>query len=593
MQRGNTTVSLLSQPIQAWSLLTLSISPNSTLLTSGQEPTTFAHLLYLRRQRPFLLRFRCISQTLLPHLSPLDTKTVLVIPRFESMETIPPHYFTHSEMAHSHYSQLRFSGLSSASSAASWYEAQRASPSTCSTGNAHSRSHVSGIGVSQYNECTPSTRPRRLSSPRVSRRSSSGKDGIPTNSIPHLREALSSLDSQMATLMSEKRKLESHLEQAVRLQSPVLRLPRELLGSIFITGVLLDEDDRLLVSTLMLVCKEWAEVALNTPQLWSRITICDKHSMMKACKKLDRSKSVPLDIGVRFNPQLGQDEATTELVIRTIDILRPSIRRWRTFRLAVPYRIHAYIALKELNEQAPLLEDFAVQVHHLIQDDKRSQLSFPLFGGYTPRLRSSAFTSFNFDWDMHLVSRLRVLKLGGFYNSFAPSVPTLLNILRACPDLEELAFRNMSDVENAIACPEYSRTDETEHASMLNKALYPKASDMIELPRLKKASFYYAGIERVQSIFSQLAFPALEELEFCYMDNVTPVLRHLKRQTFTSFPLKHLRIESCYFNELKLVKLLGRLKSLQVLELVEVDDISSNFLGVSTCFSTNHCLERD
>jgi hypothetical protein len=47
----------------------------------------------------------------------------------------------------------------------------------------------------------------------------------------------------MASLMSQRRDLESRLEQAVRLQSPVLRLPSELLSSIFIIGVLGDLED--------------------------------------------------------------------------------------------------------------------------------------------------------------------------------------------------------------------------------------------------------------------------------------------------------------------------------------------------------------
>jgi hypothetical protein len=68
----------------------------------------------------------------------------------------------------------------------------------------------------------------------------------------------------MASLMSQRRDLESRLEQAVRLQSPVLRLPSELLSSIFIIGVMgdMEEDNSestdegkvtVLSSTLMLV----------------------------------------------------------------------------------------------------------------------------------------------------------------------------------------------------------------------------------------------------------------------------------------------------------------------------------------------------
>ena len=58
----------------------------------------------------------------------------------------------------------------------------------------------------------------------------------------------------MATLMSKRHELESHLERAVRIQSPVLRLPSELLSSIFVIGVLgIGDEDPVMISTLMLV----------------------------------------------------------------------------------------------------------------------------------------------------------------------------------------------------------------------------------------------------------------------------------------------------------------------------------------------------
>jgi hypothetical protein len=77
---------------------------------------------------------------------------------------------------------------------------------------------------------------------------------MPSISITHLREAIRSLDCKMASLMSQRHELESRLEQAVRLQSPVLRLPSELLSSIFVMGVLgIGDENPVMVSTLMLV----------------------------------------------------------------------------------------------------------------------------------------------------------------------------------------------------------------------------------------------------------------------------------------------------------------------------------------------------
>lgn len=77
---------------------------------------------------------------------------------------------------------------------------------------------------------------------------------MPQGKISSLREAINSLDTQMAELMSQRQALRTQLEQEVRLQSPVIRLPSELLSSIFIMGVLgMGDEDPIMVPTLMLV----------------------------------------------------------------------------------------------------------------------------------------------------------------------------------------------------------------------------------------------------------------------------------------------------------------------------------------------------
>lgn len=472
-----------------------------------------------------------------------------------------------------------------------------ASSSTSSSSRSHqpsSQSHAepphpsrrqnSGSGTTSHSGNSRAERERERERERT-------RASVPPSSIPHLREALNSLESQMANLMFERRKLESRLEQAVRQQAPVYRLPRELLGSIFEIAVHpQDEEDAVLLSTLMLVCRDWTELAFNTPTLWSRIIIDNSKSIPRARRKLARSMSVPLDIWIQFGPQLTDtpgSQTVTELVVHAMDILRPAMWRWRTFRLAVPSRSQAHAALAQCKEPAPLLEDLAIQIHHVLQEDSFAKPPPVLFQGELPRLRTCAITSFNFGWNVGLVSGLRVLKLGGYWNGFAPSVGTILNVLRACPTLEELALRNMSDVESGY-CPDYDWKGT--QTMILNSAYFPKESDMICLPRLKSASFYYAGIERMHAVFSQLLFPALERVEFSFLENLTPIIKHLKRQSFTSLPLRHLRIESCFFNELKLVRLLNRLPTLRTLELVDVEDISSDFLRVSFPYAKVHAI---
>ncbi|KAJ6585063.1 hypothetical protein B0H19DRAFT_1206683 [Mycena capillaripes] len=400
--------------------------------------------------------------------------------------------------------------------------------------------------------------------------------------IPRLREAIHSLDSKMASLMSQRRDLETRLEQAVRLQSPVLRLPSELLSSIFIIGVLGDmEEDNpestdegkvtVMLPTLMLVCRYWLEVALATPLLWAKIAVSPHHSLEKARRKLGRSKSCPLDISINFGPRTEYTSSVTEQVVHAMDLFRPALWRIKSFRLNVPNRPQAHAVLLRCQEDAPLLETLSIRIYHAMQDDNYSIAPLPLFNGRTPRLRSCSLTSFNFGWDVRLVSRLRVLKLGGYFNAHTPSTNTLLGILRECPHLEELALRNLSDVDCA---PCFSDSEDFD---------FPTLTKIVHLPRLKKASFYYAGIALTQQLMAQFTFPNLESLELCYLENVTPVLQLVYTQALTRLPLRRLRIESCLFNELKLVNLLRRLPSLVTLELVDVEDASSGLLrGLSS-----------
>jgi hypothetical protein len=375
----------------------------------------------------------------------------------------------------------------------------------------------------------------------------------------------------MASLMTERELLERSLEQAVRLQAPIQRLPSELLASIFTIGVLgAEEEDTLMLSNIVLVCRYWADVAMNTPVLWSRVAVSNHVSLDKARRRLSRSKSVPLHVDINFSPQIDGRAGTTETIIHAMDILYPSIWRWKSFHLSVPTRPQAHAALSRCREKAPMLQVLQVRVFNSMQDDHYAPPPLPLFEGHFPRLEVCSFHSFNFGWDLTMVRGLRVLELGGYWNNFAPAVNVILDILRASPQLEELSLRNMSDVDPET-CAMY------EHEPHLDKR-FP--SHMIQLPRLTKMSFHYAGIQRTRTILSQIAFPALEKVALCYMDNVTTLLNHLKRQSLTSLPLQHLRIEASFFGELELVKLLTRTSSLTTLELVDVEDASSSLIKV-------------
>ncbi|KZS93664.1 hypothetical protein SISNIDRAFT_398639, partial [Sistotremastrum niveocremeum HHB9708] len=328
----------------------------------------------------------------------------------------------------------------------------------------------------------------------------------------------------------------------------------------------------------LLVCRQWNEVACSTPGLWSQIVVSNTHSIEKARRKLIRSKSVPLDITITFSPRLNGSSAG-EPVMRAVEMLRPSIPRWRTFRLRVPNRVHAHTALKLCTkDKAPLLEGLSIQISNAMQDDAYTSPPVSLFKGHTPRLISCSLTSFNFEWDRNLASGLRVLRLGGYWNGYAPTGRQLRDIIKGCPMLEELNLRNMSDLDPECDDLVLSTTH--------------KPQSLIHLPRLHTLSFYYSGIIRTTLLLSGISFPSVRKIEFAYLDDITPAFKAIKRQCFSlvtdsnhplGLPLDTLRIEGCFFNELKFMRLLRRVPTLTTLELIEVEDVSSNLLkGLST-----------
>ncbi|KZV73804.1 hypothetical protein PENSPDRAFT_573940 [Peniophora sp. CONT] len=378
----------------------------------------------------------------------------------------------------------------------------------------------------------------------------------PVNSLPHLRAELSKIDSTLAQLVRERAALSSSLEAAARASVPVARLPSELLSAIFILAAV---DDAPL--HFMLVCRHWAALAQETPALWARIRIGPHHPLSRARVRLTRSKMVPLDLSVAFD---RRNEPTTETAVAltaALQTLTPHISRWRSFRLSVPSRAHAQLALALCRAPAPLLETLHIRVADTYTaEELEGTATSPLllFGGHTPRLVECSMHG----WTLGRLRGLRRLELAGYWDGAAPSAGELLEVLRACPKLETLALRNMSDLE-------------LDDPAALDG---PSAVPSISLPRLRRITLSYAGGLRARAVLDQLSMPALEDIELCYLDSIGPVLQHLTAQAVTGLPLTRLHIENCSFREQDLLSLLYRLSVLSVLELVDVHDVGSGIL---------------
>ena len=317
-----------------------------------------------------------------------------------------------------------------------------------------------------------------------------------------------------------------------------------------------------MLPTLMLVSRYWYDIAINSPTLWSKIRIGNHNSVEKAARMLARSKSVPLDISIDFNDRYNRQGSISDVLTRAMNLLAPSIRRWKSFHLSVPNRLQANTALSHCVSEAHILRVFTVHVFHSMQEDVVSQPPNSLFGGYTPVLQTCSLKSFHLGWDHSILRNLQVVKFDGYWNGSDPSTATILGILRACPGVRELTLRNLSDVSE-------SRT-----TSSISSA------GLIHLPRLTKITLYYSGFNRTLSVLDRISFPALERIDIGYLDDAGQFFDILHRQSLSALPLQHLRVESVYFSEAKLVRLLQRLPSLHTLDLVDVEDLPPDVLKV-------------
>jgi hypothetical protein len=249
----------------------------------------------------------------------------------------------------------------------------------------------------------------------------------------------------------------------------------------------------------------------------------------------------------------------------------------------VATRSDAHAALAVCQQAAPLLETLNIHVANSLEEDSATR-TLPLFAGDTPRLRQCSFASFDFGWDPRLVTDLRTLKLDGYWSASSPSTSTLLEIFRSSPRLEEFVLRNLYDVDSDFCLSGRFNAESFARSSIRPVVIAP--AHIVHLPSLRRIVISAAGSTRVRGLLSQLALPALEDLELSCLDDVSVILSHLESQAMTSLPLRRLKIESCNFDQIQLLHLLRRVPTLRTLELVDVHNLSPHFLKVCPLLHT-------
>ncbi|KZO96919.1 hypothetical protein CALVIDRAFT_598047 [Calocera viscosa TUFC12733] len=374
--------------------------------------------------------------------------------------------------------------------------------------------------------------------------------------ITTLQSSIHALEAQIAALALQREGLGAQLSLAQTRYAPVGRLPNELLATIFGYAVGGGKGSSETLASLVRVCKHFRKVALGTPFLWTSVVIDADCNWEHIRLHFSLSNNLPLDVSIHFDdfPRSLPRDAIGEALLDAMEVLQPALGRIRTFRLYVLTEALAYAALLRCRAPAPLLERFTVRVAEERCDLGDVPPLFRPFAGHTPRLAALTLQSIRFGGALPVTDTLRTFSLAGYGSNEGVPTSVLLAVLRACRKLELIRLENLEDLRDRP----------------------PNASSIL-LPKLNRLVLASCGIHRAQYLLKILIVPRLETLELDNLGEITHVMRDFDTKA-EHLPLKHVRIETCLFNELRLMHLFMKWSGIETVELIDCEDVSDNLL---------------
>jgi hypothetical protein len=191
------------------------------------------------------------------------------------------------------------------------------------------------------------------------------------------------------------------------------------------------------------VCRQWREIALNQPQLWSHVNF-DTLSMAGAGEILVRAKSVPLYMARTSSKRCGDRFGQ---FLKEVQARIPHIRHLTLGADDYKFRL----GLKDdLDLPAPTLEYLSLFCQWGNKDRNTvAELPFisdTLFSGSTPRLSCLVLRNCNISWNSPLLKGLTSLKILTPFANLGPKLAVWLDALDKIPQLRTLTLQSASPV---------------------------------------------------------------------------------------------------------------------------------------------------
>ncbi|KAF5375275.1 hypothetical protein D9758_000288 [Tetrapyrgos nigripes] len=354
----------------------------------------------------------------------------------------------------------------------------------------------------------------------------------PLEKLESLNSEIIRLENALSGLKAERDHLQSYVDQHRNLLSPFRRLPPEIISEIFIRC--LPEDSRpthsLSETPLLLgtICRNWREVALSTPYLWSCINVVlpTSGSMHLLCASIDRRRDgveawlsrageLPLSFSIHADSQLSfrqipssssqdMDErkaAFSEHTQELIGCFTRRIARWQKVILQVsPFCMQIF----EASMLASAGSDWSFDEHHCLEGFSIHSIrripgqpvmrALPKFLA-APSLRQVAMTNvpFNLQELALMTPNLLLLNLRRGHSSRSPSPQDVFSLLSR--------FRNLRECSTAICF-----TSQATSFDSLETLCLPSLQSMSLIIIMDSAAV------DVDTFFRQLSLPSLHSL---------------------------------------------------------------------------------
>ncbi|KAJ3482585.1 hypothetical protein NLI96_g6888 [Meripilus lineatus] len=245
---------------------------------------------------------------------------------------------------------------------------------------------------------------------------------------------------------------------------------------------------------LTFVCHRWRAVILDYPLFWTKINATG--DIERTQSFLERSKSFPIDLTISDYPSQDiQRRSLTSLLSDHIHrikylTLKPRYAEDVMQRIDSPFPILEWLNLERESGDSPLIVRFGI--------------SPP-----APRLKYLWISRSTLDWNSSLYKGLSSLSLSSAFRA-EPFVGDFLNVLEACPSLENLRLKDFH-------LREFIPEDFFEEGDVIpDDFTIPEDPRTIELPLLKKC--YVSGYcESIANLLRHIDIPSCSRVSLWFL----------------------------------------------------------------------------